>query len=183
MVTAYEEDNLKEKLKEEKVSINNILRKPFTPSSIYDALISLEESNKHDYIKNIEVQNNCSINAKILLVEDNEINQTICEEMLKRVGVQVFLANDGIEAIEMCKENHFDIILMDLHMPRMNGFDATKNIREFDEKTPIIALTAAVMGEDKILSKEAGMQEHLSKPIDFDELFESFYKFLPFFRS
>jgi signal transduction histidine kinase/DNA-binding response OmpR family regulator len=183
MVTAYEEDNLKEKLKEEKVSINNILRKPFTPSSIYDALISLEESNKHDYIKNIEVQNNCSINAKILLVEDNEINQTICEEMLKRVGVQVFLANDGIEAIEMCKENHFDIILMDLHMPRMNGFDATKNIREFDEKTPIIALTAAVMGEDKILSKEAGMQEHLSKPIDFDELFEVINKYLPLLVS
>jgi response regulator RpfG family c-di-GMP phosphodiesterase len=72
---------------------------------------------------------------------------------------------------------------MDLHMPRMNGFDATKNIREFDEKTPIIALTAAVMGEDKILSKEAGMQEHLSKPIDFDELFEVINKYLPLLVS
>jgi signal transduction histidine kinase/DNA-binding response OmpR family regulator len=177
MVTAYEEDNLKQKLKEQEVSINNILRKPFTPSSLYDALISFEESST--YIKNIQVQNNCNIDAKILVVEDNEINQTICEEMLKRVGAKVTLANDGIEAVEICRDNHFDIILMDLHMPRMNGYDATKNIRQFDNKTPIIALSAAVMGEDKILSKEAGMQEHLAKPIDFDELFRVITSYLP----
>ena len=150
MVTAYEEDNLKDKLREEKVSINNILRKPFTPSSIYDALVSLDQLNKKNNTKDMLIQNNSSINAKILLVEDNEINQTVCEEMLKRVGAQVVLANDGLEAVDMCRENHFDIILMDLHMPRMNGFDASKKIRTFDEKTPIIALTAAVMGEDRI---------------------------------
>ena len=179
MVTAYEEDNLKDKLREEKVSINNILRKPFTPSSIYDALVSLDELNKKNNTKDMLIQNNSSINAKILLVEDNEINQTVCEEMLKRVGAEVVLANDGLEAVAMCRENHFDIILMDLHMPRMNGFDASKEIRTFDEKTPIIALTAAVMGEDRILSKEAGMQEHLAKPIDFDELFNVINKYLP----
>ena len=179
MVTAYEEDNLKDKLREEKVSINNILRKPFTPSSIYDALVSLDQLNKKNNTKDMLIQNNSSINAKILLVEDNEINQTVCEEMLKRVGAQVVLANDGLEAVDMCRENHFDIILMDLHMPRMNGFDASKEIRTFDEKTPIIALTAAVMGEDRILSKEAGMQEHLAKPIDFDELFNVINKYLP----
>lgn len=179
MVTAYEEGNLKDKLREEKVSINNILRKPFTPSSIYDALVSLDQLNKKNNTKDMLIQNNSSINAKILLVEDNEINQTICEEMLKRVGAQVVLANDGLEAVDMCRENHFDIILMDLHMPRMNGFDASKKIRTFDEKTPIIALTAAVMSEDRILSKEAGMQEHLAKPIDFDELFNVINKYLP----
>ena len=179
MVTAYEEDNLKDKLREEKVSINNILRKPFTPSSIYDALVSLDQLNKKNNTKDMLIQNNSSINAKILLVEDNEINQTVCEEMLKRVGAQVVLANDGLEAVDMCRENHFDIILMDLHMPRMNGFDASKKIRTFDEKTPIIALTAAVMSEDRILSKEAGMQEHLAKPIDFDELFNVINKYLP----
>ncbi|WP_368030868.1 response regulator [Arcobacter sp. s6] len=179
MVTAYEEDNLKRKLKEKDVSINNILRKPFTPSSIYDVLISLEKSNKSNFTKDTENQDNYSINAKILLVEDNEINQTVCEEMLKRIGVQVVLAKDGIEAVEICKENNFDIILMDIHMPRMNGFDASKSIRTFNDKTPIIALTAAVMNEDKILSKEAGMQEHLAKPIDFDELFKVINKYLP----
>ena len=179
MVTAYEEDNLKDKLREEKVSINNILRKPFTPSSIYDALVSLDQLNKKNNTKDMLIQNNSSINAKILLVEDNEINQTVCEEMLKRVGAQVVLANDGLEAVDMCRENHFDIILMDLHMPRMNGFDASKKIRTFDVKTPIIALTAAVMSEDRILSKEAGMQEHLAKPIDFDELFNVINKYLP----
>ena len=179
MVTAYEEDNLKRKLKEKDVSINNILRKPFTPSSIYDVLISLEESNKSNFTKDTENQDNYSINAKILLVEDNVINQIVCEEMLKRIGAQVVLAKDGIEAVEICRENNFDIILMDIHMPRMNGFDASKSIRTFNDKTPIIALTAAVMNEDKILSKEAGMQEHLAKPIDFDELFKVINKYLP----
>ena len=118
-------------------ALNNILRKPFTPSSIYDALVSLDELNKKNNTKDMLIQNNSSINARILLVEDNEINQTVCEEMLKRVGAEVVLANDGLEAVAMCRENHFDIILMDLHMPRMNGFDASKEIRTFDEKTPI----------------------------------------------
>ncbi|MDY0052097.1 MAG: ATP-binding protein, partial [Aliarcobacter sp.] len=74
MVTAFEEDNLKQKLKEQNVSINNILRKPFTPSSIYNTLISLENSNKNNYKKERDIKPDCIINAKILLVEDNEIN-------------------------------------------------------------------------------------------------------------
>ena len=179
MVTAYEEDNLKQKLKKEKVLVNNILRKPFTPSSIYDALISFENTNKTNYEKDTKTNTDYVINANILVVEDNRINQIICEEMLKRVGIKVSLANDGIEGVKMCKENHFDMILMDLHMPKMNGLDATKHIREFNEKIPILALTAAVMSEDKILTKEAGMQGHLSKPIDFDELFKSIHKYIP----
>ena len=178
MVTAYEEDNLKEKLKEKEVLVNNILRKPFTPSSIYNTLLSLENTNKQkSNVSNKE--NNYYIDAKILVVEDNNINQIICEEMLKSFGVTVTLANDGIEAVDLCKKNQFDMILMDLHMPNMNGFDATKNIRQFDKQTPIIALTAAVMNEDKVLSEVVGMQEHLSKPIDFDELIKYINKYIP----
>ena len=179
MITAYEEDNLNEKLKEQNILINNILRKPFTPSSLYDTLISFEESNKDNHIEDVEEQIINVINAKILLVEDNVINQIIASEMLESIGVTVSLANDGIEAVHLCKNNHFDLVLMDLHMPRMNGFDATKEIRKFDDKTPIIALTAAVMSEDRYLSKEAGMQEHLGKPIDFDELSKIISQFLP----
>ena len=177
MVTAYEEDNLKEKLKEKEVNVNNILRKPFTPSSIYDVLLSLEQTNKHK-LDNKE-QNEYHINANILVVEDNQINQIISEEMLKSFGITVSLANDGIEAVDMCKNNVYDMILMDLHMPRMNGFDAAKSIREFDKNTPIIALTAAVMSEDKELTREVGMQEHLGKPIDFDELIRCINKYIP----
>lgn len=179
MVTAFEEDNLKLKLKEEKVKVNNILRKPFTPSLIYDAIINFEETKKRNYIKNKEETQKITIDGKVLLVEDNDINQVICEEMLKRIGLKVCIANDGLEAIKMSKENNYDIILMDLHMPKMNGFDSSKAIREFDKLTPIIALTSAVMDEDKILTKEAGMQEHLSKPIDFDELVKTICLYLP----
>ena len=179
MVTAFEEDNLKLKLKEEKVKVNNILRKPFTPSLIYDAIINFEETKKRNYIKNKEETQKITIDGKVLLVEDNDINQVICEEMLKRIGLKVCIANDGLEAVKMAKENNHDIILMDLHMPKMNGFDSSKAIREFDKLTPIIALTSAVMDEDKILTKEAGMQEHLSKPIDFDELVKTICLYLP----
>tara|TARA_B100001063_G_scaffold183336_1_gene172914 strand:- start:3159 stop:6302 length:3144 start_codon:yes stop_codon:yes gene_type:complete len=183
MVTAYEEDNLKKKLKDEDVLVNNILRKPFTPSSIYDTLIEFEESNKENYKNSnndYEKEKNInSINANILVVEDNKINQTVCQEILKRVGVKVTLANNGIEAVNICKSNKFDMILMDLHMPKMNGFDASLSIRQFDDKTPIIALTAAVMAEDKILSKKVGMQDHLAKPIEFDELFKCINKYIP----
>ncbi|APW65010.1 hypothetical protein LPB137_03745 [Poseidonibacter parvus] len=179
MVTAFEEDNLKAKLKEEKVKINNILRKPFTPSTIYNTIINFEETKKTNYLNNQKLEEKIIINAKVLLVEDNEINQMICQEMLKRMGLKVIVANDGIEAIKMCKENNPDIVLMDLHMPRMNGFNSSKAIREFNKDVPIIALTSAVMDEDKIAARKAGMQEHLSKPIDFDELLNTISSYLP----
>lgn len=116
----------------------------------------------------------------ILLVEDNEINQIVAAEKLKMYGMIVTIANNGSEAVEMFKNQKFDLILMDLQMPIMDGLEATKIIRSlrYGNTTPIIALSAAAMKQDRELALQAGMDEHLSKPIVKSELEKILYQFL-----
>ena len=109
----------------------------------------------------------------ILLVEDNELNMEIAEFVIQRKGASVVKAWNGQEAVEAFEKSasgEFDVILMDVMMPVMNGYEATKTIRTMDrsdaKKIPIIAMTANAFVEDRIKSKEAGMNEHVSKPID-----------------
>jgi len=104
----------------------------------------------------------------ILLVEDNDLNVLVASERLKQMGLRVSVANNGLEAVEMVRENEYDAVLMDLQMPIMDGFTATKEIRKMGgkEKLPIIALSAAVMKEDQILSTQSGMNAHIAKPIN-----------------
>ncbi|MFT7860072.1 MAG: PAS domain-containing protein [Sulfurimonas sp.] len=108
-----------------------------------------------------------------LLVEDNETNQLVASLMLEDFGFNVSVANNGKEAVELCQENQYDIIFMDLQMPVMDGITAAKKIREFDSDTPIIALSAAVMPKDKQLTLDAGMKHHIAKPIDPNHLQET----------
>ena len=109
----------------------------------------------------------------ILLVEDNELNMEIAEFVIQSEGASVVKAWNGQEAVEAFEKSasgEFDVILMDVMMPVMNGYEATKTIRSMDrsdaKKIPIIAMTANAFVEDRIKSKEAGMNEHVSKPID-----------------
>ena len=109
----------------------------------------------------------------ILLVEDNELNMEIAEFVIQSEGASVVKAWNGQEAVEAFEKSasgEFDVILMDVMMPVMNGYEATKTIRTMDrsdaKKIPIIAMTANAFVEDRIKSKEAGMNEHVSKPID-----------------
>ncbi|MDE5593437.1 MAG: response regulator [Clostridiales bacterium] len=115
--------------------------------------------------------------CKILLAEDNEVNAEIAVEILSSEGADVTLANDGQEALDIYTErpeHYFDLILLDIQMPRLNGRDAAKAMRasgrDDAESVPIIALSADAFVEDIALSKEAGMDEHVSKPVDFDAL-------------
>ena len=111
---------------------------------------------------------------RVLLAEDNELNQQVAVEILKHVGVEVVVANNGYEAVEQLQqENRFSLILMDLQMPGMDGFEATRQIREQlgHEKLPIVAMTANVMKEDRDRAAEIGMDDFLFKPIDVDELY------------
>lgn len=101
-----------------------------------------------------------------LLVEDSEVNQFIAKKMLTNIGFKVEIAHNGREAVELHKTGNFDIIFMDLHMPIMDGFEATKIIRKIDSTVPICALTASVLTEDVKKSKEVGMNNHLGKPIE-----------------
>lgn len=117
--------------------------------------------------------------VKLLLVEDYEINQEVVTEILKRVKITPDIANNGKEAVEMflAKPDAYDIILMDIQMPIMSGYEASKIIRGYNQEIPIIALTAAAMVEDRTKALEAGMNEHLSKPIESDEMLRCIAKY------
>lgn len=112
----------------------------------------------------------------ILLVEDNLLNQRIVTFSLKRFNHEVVIANNGVEAIEQFRERKFDVILMDIMMPVMDGLEATVKIREIeninkvDKRTPIIALTANTMDNDRDKCLLYGMDEFMSKPFDIEKL-------------
>ena len=110
--------------------------------------------------------------SKILLVEDNKINQIVALGILRNLGIEVEVAFNGKEAVSMAQENDYDAILMDLQMPVMDGYEATKQIKTLanHQNTPIIALSAAVMLQDMELTKASGMAAHLAKPIDEEKL-------------
>jgi PAS domain S-box-containing protein len=110
--------------------------------------------------------------ARILLVEDNELNQQVAREFLAKGGLSVVIANNGQEAVDAVQAQAFDVVLMDLHMPVMDGFEASRRIHALPglENLPIIAMTAAAMSQDRVASTSAGMVAHVAKPIDPQEL-------------
>jgi signal transduction histidine kinase/CheY-like chemotaxis protein len=101
---------------------------------------------------------------KILVVEDNKINQMVSKKMLENKGIHCEIVDNGEDAIEIAKNNTFDMILMDVHLPGINGTIATKKIREFDKKTPIIALTAISLNENRKMLLSFGMNDVITKP-------------------
>ena len=118
--------------------------------------------------------------AKILLVEDNKINQMVAKELLRLEGFETTVADNGLIAIEFLQKQKFDLVLMDIQMPEMDGFEATRTIRSDErfQNLPILAMTANAMAGDRELSLEAGMNDHISKPIDPDTLYRALVKWL-----
>src|SRR5674476_60590 len=112
----------------------------------------------------------------ILLVEDNILNQRVVTFSLKKYNHEVVIANNGVEAIERFREHKFDVILMDIMMPVMDGIEATVKIREIESsdnlevRTPIIALTANTMDNDRDKCISYGMDEFMAKPFDIEKL-------------
>lgn len=114
----------------------------------------------------------------MLLVEDNQLNAEIAAELLKMSGLTVDCAWDGIEAVDClssCPDGYYDMVFMDIQMPRMNGYDATRAIRSsarnYCKRVPIVAMTANAFAEDIERSRKAGMNEHLAKPIEPETLY------------
>ena len=142
------------------------------------------EKSKKEIPKTAHIQNTAAGsngNANILVAEDNQVNQIYIETLLRKKGHKVKIAKNGIEAINCLKEDKFDLILMDIQMPEMDGLEATKEIRKLKSrkaKTPIIALTANAMIDHRKEYLNQGMNEYVSKPIDQDELWQKINQFL-----
>lgn len=185
MVTAYDKDELIEKAKE--VKILGFLEKPISPSTLYDTILKsfgkeIVKSSKefrHD-INFDEIKISLS-GAKILLVEDNLQNQEIATEFLNKTNINIVIANNGKEAVDILNENEeFDAVLMDCQMPIMDGYEATKHIREIEKfaNLPIIAMTANAMQGDKEKCISVGMNDYISKPLDFNKFYETLGKWV-----
>ncbi len=112
---------------------------------------------------------------RVLLVEDNDINQQVAREILGSVGISVSMATNGQEAVEAVAAGAYDAVLMDVQMPVMDGYEATRRIRQNPrfQALPIIAMTAHAMAGDREKSLAAGMNDHVTKPIDPEALFRT----------
>gem|GEM_PF-1804217 len=119
-------------------------------------------------------------NARILLAEDNHVNRILASEMLGMAGLTVDLAENGVQAVAMAEQHQYDLILMDVHMPDMDGLQATRAIRQsaLYASVPIVAMTASVMQEDRQACKDAGMNDHISKPLNAPVLFHTVLRWL-----
>jgi signal transduction histidine kinase/CheY-like chemotaxis protein len=121
---------------------------------------------------------------RVLLAEDNFVNQKLAVTMLQKRGYRVSVANDGVEALALLEREPFDVVLMDVHMPNMGGFEATEQIRDRERRSgrariPVIALTALAMTGDREKCLQAGMDAYLTKPINARELFGTLTQILP----
>jgi len=119
-------------------------------------------------------------NARILLAEDNHVNRILASEMMGMAGLTVDLAENGTQAVTMAGQQQYDLILMDVHMPDMDGLQATRQIRQsaLYASVPIVAMTASVMQEDRQACKDAGMNDHIGKPLNAPVLFHTVLKWL-----
>lgn len=114
----------------------------------------------------------------VLVVEDNPVNRTVAEEMLRRMGCRVTCAEDGLVCLDWVQEESFDLIFMDIQMPRMDGLEATRRIREMERAgaqspTPIVALTAHSQPRDRMAAHQSGMNDHIAKPFTELDLVEA----------
>ena len=200
MATAYGRQEVMQKAAS--VGLDGFLIKPVNPSVMLNTILEIFDKDVQTRSRKLAAETTAMEDiakikgARILLVEDNEINQQVASEILSGAGLDVTLANNGQEALDAVKENQFDAILMDIQMPLMDGYQATREIREWQLKAqsskleatqssegsavgrqpsalslPIIAMTAHAMAGDREKSLAAGMNDHVAKPIDPQELF------------
>ena len=187
MVSAYSAGDMSDKPGAQYV--DKFLTKPVSPSHLFDEIMhafghaEVQTSRRkmstgrgfdQELLKPVQ-------GAEILLVEDNEINQQVAQEILEQAKFRVEIANHGQEAIDRLALKRYDCVLMDVQMPVMDGFTATSLLREDPqfEDLPILAMTANATVEDRKRCLEAGMNEHIPKPINPGVLFEALLKWIP----
>ena len=171
----------------QRTGLDGFLLKPVSPSMLFDATmqafgkeVSTPGRMRTDMDKPPDTLRQIQ-GARVLLVEDNEINQQVAREILEGAGLHVSVANNVKEAVEAVKESEYDAVLMDVQMPVMDGYAATREIRNLKSEirnVPVIAMTAHAMAGDEEKSLEAGMNGHVTKPIEPAQLFATLGKWI-----
>lgn len=188
LVTAYGRDEVFHNA--ENAGIRDVLVKPVTASTLFDTAIRVIGAEREDlHISCVPTQpaenTNKITGARILLVEDNEFNQQIAMELLQQMHLTVDLAENGAEALNLLEKNDYDLVLMDMQMPVMDGISATLELRRqarFAE-LPVVAMTANVLQADRQRCLDAGMNDFLSKPIEPELLWQTLLKWITAYRS
>ncbi|WP_117236352.1 response regulator [Vibrio maerlii] len=166
------------------VGMNDYIPKPFKSNILKEklnkAINQAKDGSSNSEQTAIQVPSDSA--SKILLVEDNRVNQKVASVLLNKAGFNLDIADNGLEALNLMKQhNQYDIILMDCMMPVMDGFEASRSIRDFEQqntldRTPIIALTASVIDDDIKLCFDSGMDAYVSKPIKKQKLLDEIHK-------
>jgi two-component system sensor histidine kinase/response regulator len=173
MVTAYGDEQLVQEA--EASGVNVFLHKPVSPSTLFDAAMEALGRRRGSRMTTAGLTPadiRFAPGARVLLVEDNEINRQVGRELLDSLGIATDCAGDGLEALEFARAQRYEAILMDIQMPRLDGIEATRRLK-LDPRTqamPIIALTAHAMSGDRQRFLDAGMDDYLTKPIEEAEL-------------
>ena len=187
MLTAYGREEVAQQA--EKVGIDAFLVKPMNTSVMFETIMEVYGKKIESRKSRLSFQENLSqdddvLNVlrgrKALLAEDNEINQEIAVELLEGIGLTVTIANNGKEAVDLAEKNSFDCVLMDMQMPEMDGYEATRELRKEKrfKDLPIIAMTANAMQGDREKCIDAGMNDYVGKPINPKDLYSTLLKWL-----
>lgn len=156
----------------EQAGLDGFLIKPVSPSTLFDTVIQVLDKRYNGTNRSVRM-NTLFLSGHVLLVEDNDINQQVAKAILSKMGLEVDIADNGREAIEALHSADYDLVLMDIQMPEMDGYEATQKIRSEArfENLPVIAMTAHAMSGERERCLAAGMNEHIPKPIDPVQLF------------
>lgn len=178
MITAYGMEDLLDEAQQ--AGFEAILIKPIQASVLFDAIIKVLSNNTENEATTMQYNgatdyiDKDALNVRILVVEDNDLNQLVAKEIIESFGYNVDIAENGNIAINKLANNDYDIVLMDMHMPVMDGISATRAIRKNNrlDSLPIIAMTANAMEADRKKCLAAGMNDYITKPLDVAQLFQ-----------
>ena len=186
MLTAFGREEVLQRLADERLAVPGILTKPVTPSTLHDACATVlgraglgATRNMRRQEALVQVQSQLR-GARVLLVEDNPFNRELAVDLLGKAGIEVTIAVNGQEALDSLAKAEFDGVLMDCQMPVLDGYAATRALRKLPElrNLPVIAMTANAMAGDREKAIEAGMNDHIAKPINFEQLFATLARWL-----
>ncbi|HNP52451.1 MAG TPA: response regulator, partial [Nitrosomonas nitrosa] len=170
----------------EKIGILRCISKPVRQSELFEIISGVMGNHPSACvtasIPASSLESKPCAHGKVLLAEDNPVNQEVAKAMLSKLGLPVDIANDGQEAVNLALSNHYDLVFMDCQMPVMDGYEATSHIRKLQAdstRTPIIALTAHAAESHRTHCLNAGMDDFLTKPYSLDQLQQTLYRWLP----